>query len=460
MPDHQTAPTVEVLTEPADQMLDAVHAADQPLARLIASQLTEGQIEQFFEQFALDRTGHLLDLIGDQQFGDLLVQLEDEQAADLLEQIPAERAADVLESIQPDDAADIFGEFDPGFSDPILIAMEPEEAEEMRELLAYPPDTAGGIMTPAFVSIAPTLRADQAVSALRRVAEEAETINYVYVTDREDHLLGVLSLYRLVLTKPETLVKDLMFADPVTVLDMEDQEVAARTMIDSGLLAIPVVDTDFRILGIITIDDIAEVIEEETTEDIERLGGSAPLNEPYLLASPATLYRKRIVWLLVLFFAQFLTVSIISSYEGLIAEFTILSFFIPMLIGTGGNIGSQTVSTLIRALAVGEVAPRNALRVISKETLTGLALGVSMGALMFVRAYFTTGSSSQVAITVAVAIFAIGVWAATVGAVLPLVLTKLKIDPAVVSAPLISSLVDATGLLIYFSLAQLILHLT
>ncbi len=460
MADRQTTTTVDELIEPADQMLDAVQASDEALARSIASQLTEGQIEQFFEQFDLDRTSHLLDLVGDQQFGDLLVQLEDEQAADLLEQIPAERAADVLEIIQPDDAADIFGEFDPGFSDPILIAMEPDDAEEMRELLAYPPDTAGGIMTPAFVSIAPTLRADQAVSALRRVAEEAETINYVYVTDRDDHLLGVLSLYRLVLTKPDTLVKDLMYTDPVSVLAMEDQEIAAKTMIDRGLLAIPVVDPESRILGIITIDDIAEVIEEETTEDIERLGGSAPLNEPYLLASPSTLYRKRIVWLLVLFFAQFLTVSIISSYEGLIAEFTILSFFIPMLIGTGGNIGSQTVSTLIRALATDEVSPRNAVRVITKESLTGLGLGLSMGALMFVRAYLTDGSSTQVAVTVAVAIFAIGVWAATVGAVLPLVLTKLRIDPAVVSAPLISSLVDATGLLIYFSLAQLILHMT
>jgi magnesium transporter len=460
MTDNRASSPVEEQLAPAAQLLEALESVDESRARLIASTLTEDQIEHFFEMLDLQDSERLLELLGLEQFGDLLVRLEDEQAADVLEQIPVDLAADVLETIEPDDAADIFGEFDPGFSDPILIAMEPEDAEEMRELLAYPPDTAGGIMTPAFVSISPTLRADQAVLALRRVAEEAETINYVYVTDPLDHLLGVLSLHRLVLTKPDTLVRDLMYPNMVSVNALDDQEFAARTLIDNEFLAIPVVDEENRILGIITVDDVAEVIEEETTEDIERLGGSAPLNEPYLLATPSLLYRKRIVWLMLLFMAQFLTISIISSYEGLIAQFTILSVFIPMLIGTGGNIGSQTVSTLIRAVAIGEVTPRNAFRVVSKEMVTGIALGMSMAALMFIRAYFTKGSSSDIALVVAVAVFAISIWAATVGAILPLALTKLKIDPAVVSAPLISSLVDATGLLIYFSVAQFVLHIT
>ncbi len=329
----------------------------------------------------------------------------------------------------------------------------------MRELLAYPPETAGGLMTPAFVSIAPTLRADQAISALRKVAETAETVNYVYVVDAEDHLLGVLSLHRLVLTNPESLVRDLMFTRPITVLVTADQEDAARILTDNELIALPVVDTDNRILGIITVDDITEVLEREVTEDIERIGGSSPLSEPYLRAPARLLYRKRIVWLFVLFMAQFLTVSIISRYDALLADVTVLSFFIPILIGTGGNIGSQTVTTIVRALATGEIGPQHTFRVLIKEASTGLMLGLTMAALMFGRALITNGANAQVATVVAITVFSIGLWAATVGSILPIVLDRLRVDPAVVSAPFISCLVDTTGLLIYFSVAKVILPL-
>jgi magnesium transporter len=329
--------------------------------------------------------------------------------------------------------------------------MEPDEAEEIRELLAYPPDTAGGIMTPAFVAIAPTLRADQAILALRKVAEEAETINYVYVTDPQEHLLGVLSLHKLVLTRPETPVSELMFTRPITVGATADQEEAAKLLV--------VIDDEQHLLGIITVDDIAEVLEREATEDIERLGGSAPLTEPYLLAAPSHLFRKRIVWLLVLFMAQFLTVSIIENFESVLEQVTVLSFFMTILIGTGGNVGSQTVSTLIRAIGIGEVSPRHWLIVVWKEFRTGIALGAVMASLMFVRALLIGSGTAEIGLVVATAVFAIVVWAATVGAILPLILTRLRVDPAVVSAPLITSLVDATGLIIYFSVATLILDL-
>ncbi|MEA2584307.1 MAG: magnesium transporter, partial [Thermomicrobiales bacterium] len=342
----------------------------------------------------------------------------------------------------------------------ILVQMEPAEAAEIRELMSYPPDTAGGIMTPAFVAVSPDLRADQTVAALRRVAEEAETVNYVYVTDPDEHLLGVLSLHKLVLTRPETPVRDLMFRDPVTVRVDTDQEAAARILTERDLLALPVVDFDGRLVGIITADDVADVLEEEATEDIERLGGSQPLDEPYLRASPTLLFRKRIVWLLVLFCAQFVTVSILGHYEGLIAQATILALFIPILTGTGGNVGSQTVTTIIRAMALGEAAPRHVFRILRKELATGLALGTVMACLMFLRALLTEDGTVEVALTVAVAVLAITVWAATVGAVLPLVLSKFKVDPAVVSAPFISSLVDGTGLIIFFLLAQAILNLS
>jgi magnesium transporter len=456
----QDSRAVEQLDSLSDQLYAALVGQDAERARTLAWTIDDDQAEQLFEALAPGEIDALLELIGDERFADLLVRLEDQQAADVLEQFPVDRAADLLEEIDPDDAVDIFVELDEAIGDDILIAMEPAEAEEIRELLSYPADSAGGIMTPAFVAISPHLRADQAIRALRKVAEEAETVNYVYVTDEGDRLLGVLSLHKLVLTGPNTQVGELMYTRPITVRADADQEIAAKALIDNNLLAIPVVDDETRLLGIITVDDIAEVLEREATEDIERLGGSAPLTEPYLLASPGHLFRKRAVWLFVLFLAQFVTVSVIGHYDSLLAHFTVLSFFIPMLIGTGGNIGSQTVSTLIRAIGVGEVGPRHAMLVFWKEFRTGIALGLFMAVLMFGRAWITGGSTSDIALTVAVAIFAIAVWAASVGSLLPLALVRLRIDPAVVSAPLISSLVDATGLVIYFSVASLVLDIT
>ena len=332
----------------------------------------------------------LFDILGDESLADLLSLLDERDAADILEHMSAAQAADILEEIDPDDATDIIAEVEPEFHETILVAMEPEEAAELRELMAYPPESAGGIMTPAFVAISPFMRADQAVAALRKVAEEAETVNYVYVLDDQERLLGVLSLHRLVLTRPDTPVSDLMFHDPVTVAVDADQEFAARLLTDRDLLALPVVDADGRLVGIITADDVHDVLEQEATEDIERLGGSAPLSEPYLRASPFLLFRKRIVWLLALFLAQFVTLAIYDHYEGLAAEEALLSLFVPILIGTGGNVGSQTVTTVIRAMAVGEAGPRHFFRIVGKGSDHGARAGRRDGR-PHVRARFLQG---------------------------------------------------------------------
>jgi magnesium transporter len=250
-----------------------------------------------------------------------------------------------------------------------------------------------------------------------------------------------------------------MWPDIVSVPVDADQEIAARILTERDLLALPVIDADGKLLGIITADDVADILAEEATEDMERLGGSQPLEVPYLRASPLLLFRKRIVWLLVLFFAQFLTISIQEHYDSIMKQVITLAVFVPILIGTGGNVGSQTVSTIIRAMALGEVQARHVVRIIGKEMLTGLSLGIVMGILMYGRALFTGDGSTDVALVVGLTVLALTTWAATVGAVLPLALSKLRFDPAVVSAPFISSFVDGTGLVIYFTLAQVILHL-
>jgi magnesium transporter len=440
-----------------DRLRSAIDLQESDTARALARQLLDDDASQLFEGLDRAEIRALARLLGDEALDDLLSQLDEHDAADILEQLPVEHAADVLEEIDPDDAADIIVRVDPDVSEEILVAMEPADAAEIRELMAYRPDTAGGIMTPEFVAMQPGLRADRAIAALRRVAEEAETINYVYITDPEDHLLGVLSLHRLVLSRPDATVAELMYADPARVHVNDDQEDVARVLTERHFLAIPVVDHDNRLVGIITADDIAEVLEDETTEDIERLGGSAPLAEPYLHASPLLLFRKRIVWLLVLFVAQFGTLEVYDHYSDVLSQQLILAMFVPILIGTGGNVGSQTVTTIIRAMAVGEAAPRHFIRILGKEIMTAAGLGLVMGTLMFARGAIKDGQ--QFGLTVGITVLVVIMWAAIVGAVLPLALSKLRVDPAVVSAPFISSFVDATGLVIYFTLARSILDL-
>ena len=269
-----------------------------------------------------------------------------------------------------------------------------------------------------------------------------------------------LSLHRLVLTAPSTRVRDLMIPDPVTVLVTADQEVAARLLTEYDLLAIPVVDDTGHLLGIITADDVLDVFEEEATEDITRLGGASPLRTSYLRASPVSLFRSRIVWLLVLFVAQFASVAVLEHYQGEIDTAPVLAVFMTILIGTGGNIGSQTVSTVIRALALGDIRPRNVLPVVGKEMVTGIALGVAMGVFMFGRGVLQGNhvvAPARLGLTLGLTVFILAVWAATVSAVLPIALTRLRVDPAVVSAPLITSLIDATGLVIYFTVAGILI---
>ncbi len=250
--------------------------------------------------------------------------------------------------MDPDDAADVIEELPDTTADEILIRMSPEDAAEIRRLAAYDPDTAGGLMTPDFVAVPADATAAQAIAAIRQLVDDAETANYVYVLDPDRRLLGVLSSYRLLLSPPETPVTELMAPDTVRVQVGADQEAAARLLTDRNLLAIPVVDDADRLLGIITEDDVADVIQAEATEDIERLGGSQPLNLPYRLASVPLLVRKRVFWLLLLFVAAGYTGTVLQNFQAELTEVVALSFFIPLLIGTGGNIGSQTVTLIVR----------------------------------------------------------------------------------------------------------------
>lgn len=441
------------------QLSEAIERRSREAAEEILWQLVEqDELGPLLREFDPQQLTQLAHLLGDERFGEFLAELEPSEAADVLERLSWGEAADVLEAMAPDDAADVFAELEPEEAGHILVAMEPLEAQELQELLSYPPDTAGGRMTPAYVALSPDVRVDQAIQALRQLAQAAETIYYVYVTDEAGHLLGVVSMCDLVLSPPSRKVGEVMETDLVSVKATADQEEAARLLVEEGLLAIPVVDEQNRLLGIITVDDVADILEREATEDIERLGGSQPLEVPYMRASPLLLWRKRVGWLLLLFVGSAYTVSVTNYYEELIDQVTALALFIPLLIGTGGNAGSQVVTTLVRAIALEGISLRDIPRILPKELGTALMLGLVMALVAFARAEIE-GLGRDLSLTVACALFAIVLWSVTVAAVLPPVLKRLRIDPAVVSAPLIATLVDGTGLVIYFNVARFVLGL-
>lgn len=435
-------------------------SVDESLRELMASVGSENVARGLLD-LENQELADLLARSNDATVADLLAELDPAEGATLLLRLTRVRAADVLEEMDPDDAADIVQvveERDHDIAEDLLDEMDAPEATDVRELLAYPAETAGGLMTTRVLTVQATTTVQQALAAVRGRAggDRAELVYYLYVTDVERVLKGVLSLRELVLSRGSVVVAEVMRTTFASVPPEADQEEVARLINSTNLLAVPVLDDGGRLLGIITADDIADVIEEEATEDIHQLGGSRPLDVSYTGAGVLHLARKRVGWLLFLFLAEMYTGTVLRAFENELQAVVALTFFIPLLIGTGGNVGSQVVTTIVRAQALGEVAFRDMGAVVWKEIRVAMLLAAAIGTIAFVRAW-VLDVGVDVQLTVALSIMLIVGWAATIGAVLPLVLRRLRVDPAVVSAPFITTLVDGTGLIIYFEMAKLFL---
>ncbi len=391
---------------------------------------------------------------------ELLESIDNPLGAALLRELPTPRAAGFLDLLDSDHAADLLREVDEAQREDWLKSIPLERANVLRGLLAWPQDSAAAHMVPETLTVGPTMTAAEAVDAIRghasRMRSDSRTGAYIYVTDDQNHLLGVVPFRNLVLAAADRVVADMMDDDVVTLSPLTDQEDAASLLIDHRLVALPVVDADGRLIGVLTADDAAGVAEEEATEDAEKQGGSAPLEVPYLWASPWLLWRKRIVWLLVLFVAEAYTGTVLRAFEDELEAVVALAFFIPLLIGTGGNTGTQITTTLVRAMATGNVRILDIPKILAKEMTTGSMIALTMALAATIRAW-TLGVGPEVTVTVSLTVAAIVLWASFVSSILPLVLKKLRVDPAVVSAPMIATIVDGTGLLLYFWIAHLTL---
>jgi magnesium transporter len=379
----------------------------------------------------------------------------------ILEQLEPDRAAEILDGLSADERTDIIQQMSQHARRRVLLKLRPIVRVEVEHLLEYPARTAGGIMTTEFVRLDPTMTVGDALKHVRAVARDKESIYACYVLEPGSwRLLGAVSLRDLVMAELQSLVAEVMRRNPITVAALEDRESVAHKIAKYNLLAVPVVEPGGRVVGFVTVDDVVDVLIEEQTEDIMRMAAVEPgaLDRPYFDNSIARVVRKRVGWLLLLFVAETFTGTVLRYFESELAAVVALSFFIPLLIGTGGNVGSQTVTTIIRGIALGEIRLREVWKVLGRETSTGAAIGVLIAAVAFGRALLW-GSSMELALTVSISVLVICAWSSTIGSLIPLMAHRLRIDPAVLSAPLIATLVDATGLVIYFSIAKVILRL-
>ncbi|MBS4205895.1 magnesium transporter [Lederbergia citrea] len=415
------------------------------LAEMVTNLNYEDQIA-FFETAPQDLGAEIIEFLEPELQYRIMDHLADDSTITLLNDMSSDKVVDLLLAIHPHQAK-------------ILMEFLPEDyREKIKTLMTYEANTAGSLATVDYIGARKSWTIDFTLQHIRKVGHDAELVSYIYVIDTHGKLVGVVSLKDIILQKPTTTLEEIIKEDVISVSVEMHQEEVADILTKYDLVAIPVLTKDHRMIGIITVDDLIDVIHEEATEDIQKLGGSQPLVEPYFKNSVWSVFRKRIGWLLILFVAEAYTGNVLRHYEDTLEEVIALAFFVPLLLGTGGNTGTQTVTTLVRAMAVGEVQFKDFFRVMRKEITTGVFLGLAMGIVTLIRAQIL-GVGFDIGTVVAITAIFIVIWASFVAAILPLILHKLKVDPAVVSGPFITTFVDGTGLIIYFTLARVMLNL-
>ena len=446
------------------KLLERIHLRlDESMVGIAAqlSDLDAADLAELLNQLTLAEAAAVVSVLPVPRAIEICDQPTMRRRAAILEQLDPSRVAQVLEGLSADERTDIIQKMGLHERHRILPKLSAEMRKELEGLLQYPVHTAGGIMTTEFVRLDPSMNVGEALKHIRSVAREKESIYACYVMEpKTSHLVGAVSLRDLVMADLKRPIAEVMRRKPVTVNALDDQEAVAKKIAKYNLLAVPVLEKDGSLVGFVTVDDVIDVLVEEQTEDLLRMAAVEPgaLDKPYFDNPILRVVRKRIGWLLLLFVAEMFTGTVLRHYEGELAAVVALSFFIPLLIGTGGNAGSQTVTTIIRSIALGEIRLRQFGRVLAREMSIGVMIGVLIGTVAFFRTLLW-GQHIPMAFTVAITVLVICTWSTTVGSLIPIAAERFGVDPAVLSAPLITTLVDATGLIIYFSIAKVVLHL-
>ncbi|MSP37873.1 MAG: magnesium transporter [Deltaproteobacteria bacterium] len=397
---------------------------------------------------------------------DFFLQLSARDRAELVLALPSGERRLWLRLLAPDDAADLIQEAPAEERDHLLGLLDDPTRREVKGLLDYAEDEAGGLMNTRYSRLRADMTVDEAISYLRRDARAREhTVYYVYVVDSEERLLGVASFRDLIVAPGDKRVSDVMRTEIISARDDMDQEALSQLFMRHHLLMMPIVDAEGRIKGVVSVDDIVQVVQEEATEDIQKIGGVASLQDPYLDVPLPQMIRKRAGWLAALFLGEMLTATAMGQFEAEIAKAVVLALFVPLIISSGGNSGSQATTLVIRAMALGEVRLRDWWRVIRREVVTGLGLGSILATIGLTRILLWQGLFNTygehyflIALTVSLSLVGVVMWGSVAGSILPFILRRLGFDPASASAPFVATLVDVTGLVIYFTVAAVVLR--
>jgi magnesium transporter len=429
----------------------------------VMTELHPATVADFSEGLTVEETWRLLASASVDRQAEVFAFFPLDKQVEMAGGVERERMSKLLEAMTPDDRVDLLKHLDVETVEGLMPLVTKAERQDIRTLLSFPEGSAGAVMTTEYASLPADVGVGEAVSLLRQQAPSRETIYSIYVLDEDRHLIGFVSLRDLILADPAASVADIMQRDVISVRADQDQEIAAQELAKYDFLALPVVDNRHRLVGIITHDDVLDVMIEEATEDAQQMGGVLPMVEDYMEAPFLTVWRKRAAWLSCLFVAELFTFTALAHFEDEIKVVIALSLFVPLCISTGGNSGSQAATLITRAIALGQITPADWWRALKHELLVGLALGLTLGAIGFIRAALTPQSVLgnadpwMLALVISQSVAAICIWGTLVGAMLPLVFKRIGFDPGYASSPFVATFVDVTGIVIYFSIAKVYL---
>lgn len=442
-----------------DFILGLIHQGRLAEARTWISQMNVVDIAYWLEELDDDKILVLFRLLPKDMAAEVFSHFSKEQQEFIIESIADREIKSIIDELFLDDTVDLIEEMPANVVKKVLRNTSEERRKLINQFLKYPDNSAGSLMTIEFVDLKKEMRVDQALESIRKNGVDKETINICYVIDSSRKLEGIIPIRKLILSDPSEILEDIMETNFVSVHTLDDQEEVANIFRKYDLIAVPVVDNENRLVGIITVDDIVDIIEEENTEDFHKMAAIQPSDEEYLKTKVTELAKHRVIWLLILMISATFTGTIIQRFEEVLQSVVVLTYFIPMIMDTGGNAGAQSATLIIRGLALEEISLADILKVLWKELRVSIIVGVILAIINFARIIIMRQASATIAATVSVSMLITVILAKVIGGSLPILAKKLGLDPAIMAGPLITTIVDALALLAYFSIASWVLGL-
>ena len=445
--------------EDFEELKELIETKQYTRFRQELDEMNDADIAVFLENLEDEQLLKIFRLLPKDMAADVFSYLEIEIQQGIITHLSDKEAANIINNLMADDATDLLEEMPANVVKKLLANANAETRRDINHLLRYPEDSAGSVMTVEYVDLKEDLTVAQAIERIKRIGIDSETINICYVLDNKRTLLGTVALRYLLLSEPDDTIGEIMHENVVSIHTLTDQEEVARTFQKYDFTTMPVVDNENRLVGIITVDDVVDIIEEEATEDIEKMAAIVPSDKPYMKNSIFEIWKKRMPWLLLLMISATFTGSIIKNFEDALSSCAILSVYIPMLMDTGGNAGGQASVTVIRGLSLDEIEFKDIFKVVWKEFRVSFLCGIALSVANFVKLMLFDRVGVLVALTVCLTLFAAVVIAKLIGCTLPMIAKKIGFDPAVMASPFITTIVDALSLMVYFSIATAVLHL-